>query len=184
MGSRVGHLILYMVTFILTAIPLNCVGALIPYLAADLGIDETEYSLLFIFASVGSVLATIIYKLLEYFHKLPKHHMICFFALYVGAAGCVAMFFMHTRISQCVMFLVFGLFCYFVIITVNICLVRAAPTGEIGMWVGFSHGAFGVGALVGPLLVPVFEIKLFIILAIVFVILAPFFYFFSSPSDF
>ena len=39
MSSHTGHLILYMVTFVLTAIPLNCVGALIPYLAADLGID-------------------------------------------------------------------------------------------------------------------------------------------------
>jgi hypothetical protein len=40
-----------------------------------------------------------------------------------------------------------------------------------------------VGALIGPLLVPIFEIKLFIIMAILFVILAPFFYFMSSPSD-
>jgi hypothetical protein len=109
--------------------------------------------------------------------------MICFVDLYVGAAGCLAMFFVHTRILQCLMFLVYGLFCYLIIVTVDICLVRAAPPDEIGMWVGFSHGAFGVGALIGPLLVPIFEIKLFIIMAILFVILAPFFYFMSSPSD-
>jgi hypothetical protein len=82
------------------------------------------------------------------------------------------------------MFLVLGFFFYFMMITINICLVRAAPAGEIGMWVGYSHGAYGVGALVAPLLVPIFEIKIFIILAILFLILAPFFYFLSSPSDF
>lgn len=76
--------------------------------------------------------------------------------VYFGGAGCFVMAFMHTKILQCVVCLIFGIFCYFVIITVNICLVRAAPPGEIGMWVGFSHGAYGVGALVGPLLVPIF----------------------------
>jgi hypothetical protein len=34
-----GYLILYMITFILVAIPLTWAGALIPYLASDLGID-------------------------------------------------------------------------------------------------------------------------------------------------
>ena len=104
--------------------------------------------------------------------------------VYFGGAGCFAMAFMNTKISQCIMYLIFGVFCFFVIIVINICLVRAAPHGKIGMWVGFSHGAFGVGALIGPLLVPIFEIKLFIILAIAFAIVGPFFYFLPSPSDF
>ena len=104
--------------------------------------------------------------------------------VYIGAVGCFVMAFMHTMISQCIMYLTFGVFCFFVIVVIDICLVRAAPSGEIGMWVGFSHGAFGVGALIGPLLVPIFEIKLFIILAISFAIVGPFFYFLPSPSDF
>jgi hypothetical protein len=93
------------------------------------------------------------------------------------------MYFMHTRISQCLMFLVFDLFCYFILIAVNVSLLKVAPADEIGMWVGFSHGAFGVGALIGPLLVPIFKFKLFIIMAALLVILAPFFFFLSSPSD-
>ncbi len=134
------------------------------------------------FLSVGSILATLIFKILEYFQKLPKHHIICLIMVYIGAVGCFVMAFMHTMISQCIMYLTFGVFCFFVIVVIDICLVRAAPSGEIGMWVGFSHGAFGVGALIGPLLVPIFEIKLFIILAIAFAIVGPFFYFLRSPS--
>ena len=133
---------------------------------------------------MGAVLATIIYKVMEYHHKLPKNHTICLVVLNIGALGCFTLTFLHTRFAQCAVFLILGTFGHFVVIVINICLVRAAPPGEIGMWVGFSHGAFGVGALLGPLLVPILEIKLFVILAIVLALLSPFFYFMPSPSDF
>lgn len=121
---------------------------------------------------------------MEYYHKLPKHHILCLIVLNIGAIGCFTLAFLHTRFSQSAIFLILGTFGYFVVIVINICLVRAAPSGEIGMWVGFSHGAFGVGALVGPLLVPIFEIKLYIILAFILTSLSLFFYFLPSPSDF
>jgi hypothetical protein len=134
--------------------------------------------------SLGAVLATIIYKGMEYYDKLPKHHTLSLIVLNIGALGCFALTFLHTRLAQCAVFLILGTFAHFVIIVINICLVRAAPPGEIGMWVGFSHGAFGVGALIGPLLIPFFEIKLFTILAIFLAILSLFFHFMPSPSDF
>ena len=121
---------------------------------------------------------------MEYNDKLPKHHTLCLMVLNVGALGCFTFTFLHTRLTQCAIFLILGIFGHFVIIVITICLVRAAPHGKIGLWVGFSHGAFGVGSLIGPLLVPIFEIKLFIILAIAFAIVGPFFYFLPSPSDF
>ncbi len=139
---------------------------------------------MFVFLSAGCVLAIIIYKTMEYYHKLPKHHFICLIFLNIGAFGCFTLTFLHTRFSQCAIYLILGTFGHFVVIVVNICLVRAAPAGEIGMWVGFSHGAFGVGALAGPLLVPIFEINLFIILAIGLFVLSFFFHYLPSPSDF
>ena len=133
---------------------------------------------------MGAVLATIIYKLMEYYDKLPKQHILCLIVLNFGALGCFTLTFLQSRFAQCAIFLILGTFGHFVMMVINICLVRAAPHGEIGMWVGFSHGAFGVGALIGPILVPIFEIELFTILAIFLAILSLFFHFLPSPSDF
>jgi hypothetical protein len=38
-------------------------------------------------------------------------------------------------------------------LVVNICLMVAPPKEKMGLWVSFSHGAFGLGSIVGPILV-------------------------------
>lgn len=45
-----------------------------------------------------------------------------------------------------------------------------------------SHGTYGVGALIGPIIVAYLEKKVFILLAIAFAVLVPFFYFIESPE--
>jgi hypothetical protein len=176
------HLLLYMASFFLIAIPFSGLGSLIPFLAADLGIEEMEYSLLFVLVSVGSVLAALLYKFIESQGLLPKHHTVCMIDSLGMIIFCLIMANMKTRISQSIIYSIFGMLAYAQVITINICLMTTPAKEDVGLWLSFSHGIYGVGALVGPIVVSYLQQNLFIALAIAFAVLAPCFYFLNSPE--
>jgi hypothetical protein len=64
MAGSNSHLALYMVSLFITALPFSSIGPLIPFMAADLGIDETDYSVMFIWISVATFSGVAIYKIL------------------------------------------------------------------------------------------------------------------------
>lgn len=66
--------------------------------------------------------------------------------------------------------------------TVNICLLLAPPKEEIGFWMSISHGSYGVGALIGPIITAYVEKNVFVLVGIIFAILVPCFYFIESPE--
>jgi hypothetical protein len=71
-----------MSSLFITAIPLSSVGAIIPYMAAEAaeaaeaGIDETYYSIIFVMISISILIGAILYKALGVYQHLSKHHTI------------------------------------------------------------------------------------------------------------
>jgi hypothetical protein len=64
MGKNYAYLAIYMSNFFLISIILSSVGGLIPFLAAELAIDEREYSIIFTLLSLTNILAAVLYKTL------------------------------------------------------------------------------------------------------------------------
>lgn len=124
---KTAYLVLYMFSFLIAAVPLSSYGVLIPFFAEDLGIEETEYSVLFVMLSVGNLLACALYKVLEWKKRLPRHHAVCM----VGAVGmailCLIMVKTRQKMVQCIVLSIFGMFENIFVMTVNICLLIAAP---------------------------------------------------------
>jgi hypothetical protein len=45
------------------------------------------------------------------------------------------------------------------------------------------HGVFGIGGLIGPVIVYIFEDRSFIVIGVLVLLMAPFYYFLPSPED-
>ena len=66
-------------------------------------------------------------------------------------------------------------------ILVNVCVVETQKSGDVYFWMLILHGTYGIGGLLGPLLISVFGIKSYFIIAVLLGLLAPFYYKFKSP---
>lgn len=75
----------------------------------------------------------------------------------------------------------FNLFCYGLIIQTNICLILAAPVEEVGRWLSYAHGFYGMGGLVGPILVGIFRQDVFLLETVACLGLAAAYPFLKSP---
>jgi predicted MFS family arabinose efflux permease len=104
---------MYMLTTFYTVIPPSCIGALIPFMAADLNIDETEYSTMFIFISLGCLASAILFKLLTSKQLLPKHHTTMIICALEVAIFSLAMLFSTTKTIQIIIITILCAFGYF-----------------------------------------------------------------------
>lgn len=106
------YLIIYMLTVFYTVMPPSCIGALIPFMAADLGIDETEYSTMFIFISLGCLASAILFKVLISSHLLPKHHSIMIICALEVAIFSIVMLYAKTKDIQIIVITILCAFGY------------------------------------------------------------------------
>lgn len=66
-------------------------------------------------------------------------------------------------------------------ILVNVCVVETQKNGDVHFWMLILHGTYGIGGLLGPMLIYTFELKSFLILGGLLGILAPFYHKLQSP---
>jgi hypothetical protein len=90
--------------------------------------------------------------------------------------------FMKTRNTQIIIISIIKLFNYIFVVGTNICLMVAPPKKDIGLWMSFSHGAYGFGSLGGPILVAFLEQKVYFVVAAACLLIIPFFFFLTSPE--
>ena len=183
MSATNGHLVLYMFSLFITALPFSSVGPLIPFMASDLGIDETEYSIMFVWISVATFTAAIIYKVLGKYRLLPSFHTTLIISCLEMAIFSVVFTFMKTKSTQIIIISIIKFFNYVFVVGANICLMIAPPKKEIALWMSFSHGAYGFGSLAGPILVGFLEQKVFYVVAAACLLAIPIFFFLTSPEN-
>lgn len=66
-------------------------------------------------------------------------------------------------------------------ILVNVCVVETQKNGDVHFWMLILHGTYGLGGLLGPILIAVFEIDSFLIVGVLLGLLAPIYYRLKSP---
>ncbi len=90
---------------------------------------------------------------------------------------------MKTRDTQIIILSIVKFFNYVIVVAANICLMIAPPKKDIGLWMSFSHGAYGFGSLGGPIFVALLEQKVYYVIGAACLIIIPFCYFLTSPED-
>lgn len=72
-------------------------------------------------------------------------------------------------------------FCCFLEIAVNICVLETQKHGDLEFWMLVCHGVFGVGGLIGPILVYIFEIHSFAVMGLLIALVSPFYWILKTP---
>jgi MFS family permease len=182
MAAPTFFLVLYMFNIIISAIPSGCVGSLIPFMAADLGVDETEYAPMLIYISLGCLASAVIFKVLNSCQLLPRHHTTIAICIAEIAIFSVVMLFAKTRTSQIIVITIINIFAYVLQIATLICIVIAPSKEQISLWTAFIQGAFGLGSLVASMITGFLSYYIFTFLAILCVIAVPLCFIFPSPD--
>lgn len=163
MGRETIYSVVYCLGFVLFAFNASGMGPLIPVKAEQLGLEQTDFSLLFVFKGAGGFLGGVIGLFLEKLIGLHKAMALSF------AVMALASFVVNATSSLFVIELMFLLIdatgnimniCSTVCIS-HIYHSRAEP------WIKSLHLCYGVGAFITPLLIRAFGVKSFFIYAIV-----------------
>ena len=133
-------------------------GPLIPYLSEQTGIPETGYSFLFSCRSFGMLLGAFLLKLLQKRAQCTLHQ-------YITIAS-VAILFFNILFSltldpffQGLWLFLGAIFYSFRAIAVGISVILINPHQDMEFFLLLCHGSYGVGGLLGPLFVYLFEIN-------------------------
>jgi FHS family Na+ dependent glucose MFS transporter 1 len=76
-----------------------------------------------------------------------------------------------------------GLFYSILEIVINVCSLMINPSEDMEFWLLLTHGVFGLGGLIGPLLVYIFEINTFIVMGLLVALVVPFYIMKPSPEN-
>jgi phosphoglycerol transferase MdoB-like AlkP superfamily enzyme len=182
MTTPTSFLVLYMLNIIITAVPFSCAGSLIPFMAADLDIDETEYAPMFTYISLGCFSSAIIFKVFNSCQLLPRHHTTIAICISEIAIFSVVMLFAKTRTSQIIVITIIDIFAYVLQIATFICVVIAPSKEQISLWIAFTQAAYGLGSLIASMLTGFLSYHIFTFLAILCVIAIPICFILPSPD--
>ena len=67
-------------------------------------------------------------------------------------------------------------------IFINMSIIEEEKDNRLDFWLQTSHGAFGIGGLIGPLFVFFFGFESMLAMSVIFILICPVFLFLSSPS--
>jgi hypothetical protein len=84
-------------------------------------------------------------------------------------------------VFQSVIIIVVAMLVSMINILVNVCVVEIQKNGDIHFWMLILHGTYGLGGLLGPMLISVFGIESYFIVGVLLGLLAPFYYRLKSP---
>lgn len=66
-------------------------------------------------------------------------------------------------------------------IMVNLCILESQKNAHVYFWMLICHGMFGIGGLISPILVDIFETNVFIVIGLIYSAGTPFYCIFISP---
>ena len=179
-NKNLRHFILYTISFMVLAILFAALGPFIPYISAKTGIVETEYSFLFSCRSFGMTLGCLVVK---YFQKLSiRTHSI----LFLGCASIFIFSYLFSSASTSVwlgIWMFLGAIAYsFLEVALNVSIFLTQKVSEMSFWMQLANSLFGVGGIIGPYLVFLFEDNSYLSFGLISLTLLPFYYFLPSPE--
>ena len=156
---------IYSFTFLCYGLLSGSLGPVIPYLAKQSGLPETSYSFLFVARSLGSIVGFVVFKWLQkqkfsnFGHKVISCHVlidIVFLNIFSN---------IRSPFWEFVTWLCMGSSRYCVLTATNICLMGISGN-KASSWLIFVNAIFGVGALLSPILIRLFELNYYQILGL------------------
>ncbi len=75
-----------------------------------------------------------------------------------------------------------AMLCSMMNILVNVCVVESQKSGDVHFWMLVLHGTYGIGGLISPILISIFDIRSYFIMGVFFGLLAPLYYKLKSPE--
>lgn len=145
---------LYCLFFLVYGAVVNSLGPLFPYLSAAEHLPETEYSMLFMFRAGGYLLGCTISKLVE--HKLTHHTYLSIASLLLALSCLFFAVVPSTMGLKCALMLLGGWGCAMANMFLHACIIGLYRHGLLEWYLIVAHGVYGVGGLIGPLLVSLF----------------------------
>lgn len=179
---NIGYFFLYSASYLGYGSLITGLGPLIPYLSAETGIIETEYSYVFSCRSFGMVTGAIILKYLQSKPGFLNQHQIISYGSILIFLTSIMFSLSRTELMLGIWMFCSGLFYSILEIVINVCSLMINPSEEMEFWLLLTHGVFGLGGLFGPLLVYIFETNTFIVMGGFVALVVPFYVMKPSPE--
>lgn len=174
------HFFLYATAFLIYGICINSLGSFIPYLSSTTKMPETYYSYFFICRSFGMLAGAFICKYLQK-RSVANHRM-----MILGLLSICGFSILFTSTTSSIwlgiwLFLMGAAYSLLQII-LNVCILHINDNPEeIEFWMLITHGMFGLGGLIGPFIVSLFETKVFAFLGILIGAISIFCFLIETP---
>ena len=127
---------------------------------------------------MGYIIGSLSVKIIEKY--LNFHQSLC---LGVGLPGVTLLFFSSfsdLNVKGLIIFIA-SLGCALVDIFTNVATLASFKGKNLAIWLQILHGAFGIGGLIGPFIVYLFELQTMTIISLLFLILIPLYCRIKSP---
>lgn len=182
MSAPTSYLIFYMFNILISAIPSGCIGSLIPFMAADLAIDETEYAPMLVWISIGCFVAAVGFKVMNSYRLLPKYHTMIVICVVETGFFSVAMLFAKGVTSQTIVITIINIFAYVLQVVSLICVAITPSKVQLSLWAAFAQGAYSLGSLVASILAGFLSYHIFTVTAGLCLLAVPFCFILQSPD--
>lgn len=178
--TKMKYFLLYSTTFVIYGQIITMLGPLFPFLSAKSGLVQTEYSVLFTARAFGYVLGSLTAKTLE--NRFTLHQVI---SLGIGLFGVFGILFTicESILMKTLFTFLFSCGCSYLDIGVNVAALKCFSSETLAKWVQLLHGFFGIGGLLGPFTVYIFQLNSTLILSIFCLVIFGFYFSLPSPQQ-
>lgn len=64
---------------------------------------------------------------------------------------------------------------------VNVCVAETQRTGDVNFWMHILHGSYGIGGLISPIIIYVFQLNSYMVIGTLILALVPFYSKLKTP---
>jgi len=154
------------------------VGPFIPYLADKSDRKETDYSYLFFCRSLGFFAGSLLLKSIQ--QRIKFHLILMGASVLVFVSMCLFTYFMSFILQGVIMFFI-STFISIINIMVNVCVAETQRTGDVNFWMHILHGSYGIGGLISPIIIYVFQLNSYMVIGTLILALVPFYSKLETP---
>ena len=154
---HLAYFVAYCTNFLVHGIHITALGPYIPYISAQTGLVQTEYSFLFTCRSVAMIAGALLIKWLQTRpSQLVSNHRTMQIAAVFITIFCILFSSTTDTVFLALWMLSTAFFYTFIEINTNVCALMINPIQDMEFFLLILHGLFSVGGLLGPLLVSIF----------------------------
>ena len=144
----------------------------------------TSYSFLFITRSAGAVLGALLYKILQHYGLASNHHKILGGASIMFFLALLMFQFWHSLAGTGVLIGSYAGLCFAYGTALNCTMLMIPSKENIFFWLSISNGTFGIGSLLAPLIVDLFQLYSYTFYAVLVIpVIVTYFCFLKTPQE-